>query len=96
MKLMNAEQQHAKHPTTFEIPDRSKRAAVRSGDIVKLAFISAEGSGERMWVKVIECVEGRAYVGVLTNCPLFLPLRDGEIVRFGPEHVLDIWPSNAV
>ena len=56
---------------------------------MQLIFEMQGVGGERMWVEVLERVEGVAYVGTLVNNPIFLPMRWGELVRFGHQHALN-------
>jgi hypothetical protein len=85
---------HSRHPETFWIPDREERESLRPGDMVKLMFVVPEEtrgpSTERMWVKVTRDSNG-AYRGELNNAPVFIRhLPKGTLIKFGPEHVIDI------
>lgn len=99
IKIINIERRNQKHPTTFEIHPREVRESVKTGDIVKLIFethtlLYANGEwicGERMWVTIRECISGEYYIGTLNSYPDALPLKFGDWIRFGPEHILDIW-----
>jgi len=83
--LTNAEDQTRRRPDTFEIPDGIDRHALMPGQVVKLIFDDAE----RMWVVIDEQVPG-GYVGRLVSDPAFVPMRWGDEVCFGPEHVIEI------
>ena len=92
-ELADGESRNAEYPGTFPIPPRDERTSVAEGDIVKLVF---EGSdhAERMWVIVtgVERHDGDTfYVGELNNHPVALDLVAGDIVAFGPEHIVSIW-----
>jgi uncharacterized protein YegJ (DUF2314 family) len=90
--LVDAEERHRAHPTSFSIPRSDLRHALAAGDRVKLLFGVGDGSStERMWVEVIDVVDGR-YIGRLDNQPVaIVDLRAGDRVEFGPEHVAAIW-----
>jgi hypothetical protein len=98
--LLSAEKLHSEHPTTFAIPSRQAREALRRGDAAKLLFdIETKENGEvvdrgvdRMWVVVTRCADGR-YEGVLDNDPGAadgLTLQRGALISFLPEDVADI------
>ena len=90
--LVDAEERHRAHSTSFSIPRSDLRRALAVGDRVKLLFGMGTGSStERMWVEVTELADGR-YVGRLENEPVAIAdLRVGDRVAFGPEHVAAIW-----
>ena len=90
--LVDAEERHRAHPRTFSIPRSDVRATLGVGDRVKLLFAVGDGSSnERMWVEVVEVVDGR-YVGRLDNEPVAITdLLLGDRIAFGPEHVAAIW-----
>ena len=103
--LDDAEELHRRYPDTFEIPPVERRAGLQIGDFATLVFrFPAEdgaGSydhGERMWVRITEACGGR-YVGRLDSDPLKPPARAaialGDLVEFGPEHVIDIFAPGA-
>lgn len=98
--LVSAEERHAAHPGTFQIPPRSDRAALARGVAAKLLFhIETKEAGgvvdrgiDRMWVIVMTVTPG-GYLGVLDNDPGYaerLNLREGDVIAFGPEHVAAI------
>ena len=98
--LVSAEERHAAHPGTFEIPPRSDRAALVRGVAAKLLFhIETKEAGrvvdrgiDRMWV-IVMIVTPEGYLGVLDNDPGYaegLNLREGDVIAFGPEHVAAI------
>ena len=97
VELANGEKLHKKHPTTFEMPDRSERENLKPGSTVKLLFQwikQPEGqhfAGERMWVtiKFVNRDEPK-YTGELDSLPVDLPLNPGDLVRFGPENIICI------
>jgi hypothetical protein len=91
--MIDVEDRNEQHPRTFKIPSKRMRRSLRSGDFAKLIFEvpGAKGlNGERMWVRILETLKGRAYVGTLDNDPIVLPLKFGMFIRFGPEHVCDL------
>jgi len=91
--LANGEQISASNPRTFQIPDSIDRAALQPGDIVKLMFLSIDTeprAAERMWVRVTSRVDG-GYLGKLDNHPLRIKAAPGDVVKFGPEHVIAIY-----
>jgi hypothetical protein len=98
--LVSAEERHAAHPGTFQIPPRSDRDALVRGVAAKLLFhIETKDAGsvidrgiDRMWV-IVMTVTPEGYLGVLDNDPGYaegLNLRAGDIIAFGPEHVAAI------
>jgi hypothetical protein len=96
--LQDAEELHAEHPRSFFIPPRSRRAALRDGECVRLGFAygphadrDGEGHIERMWVEVIEQrSDGRAH-GRLRNTPRRLTeVEIGDLVAFEARNVLSI------
>jgi hypothetical protein len=92
IRVINAERKNSEHPETFLILTPEERRALAFGQFAKLCFETTDPKlfGERMWVKVCECVEGEIYIGTLDNHPVNLPLRYGTWIRFRPEHILDI------
>jgi hypothetical protein len=99
-RLLSAEERHARHPTTFAIPDRARRDALSPGEFAKLLFdIETKVDGEvvdrgvdRMWV-VVRRRSGDVYSGVLESDPGVaegLALRPGDEVNFRAEHVCAI------
>lgn len=97
-QIANAEERAAAK-ASFEIPALKEREALVAGDFAKMVFVSADGTGERMWVKVAarEGVgEVVRYQGTLANNPATIDgLERGVGVAFGPEHVIDIIAADA-
>jgi hypothetical protein len=91
-ELDNIEARNAAHPKTFWIPDRVDRENLVAGDSAKLVFLDTKiaGLGERMWVEVDGRADDGGYVGRLNNEPVYMRLHVDDMVRFGPEHVLEI------
>ena len=98
--LISAEERHAAHPQTFDIPSRGARESLTPGDGVRLLFdIETREGGrvidrgvDRMWV-IVKQRTGDRYVGILDSDPGLaegLNLRAGDAIAFGPEHVADI------
>jgi len=81
-------------PSTFWISPLDVRKSLTKGDIVKLIFrIRHDGreSVERMWV-IVEAVEGTGYFGELDNDPVCTSeLQSGAVIKFGPQHVIQIF-----
>jgi hypothetical protein len=94
--LLDAESQHAAFPDTFPIPSVEERAALRTGDMVKLVFVldppPTEGpNAERMWVEVRSAQPDGTYDGWLTNTPVVIgSLESSSLVAFEPRHVAGI------
>ena len=72
---------------TFAIPSREEREDLWPGDQAKVVF---EGIGERLWVRVMDVLDGCVYLGSIVSSPLYSDCRMGERLVFGPEHVADI------
>lgn len=98
--LVSAEERHAAHPHTFEIPPRVLREALVPGDAAQLLFdIETKEAGrvidrgiDRMWV-IVKTRDAHGFAGVLDNDPgraENLNLREGDIICFGPHHVAGI------
>ena len=96
-QLISAEDRNAEYPTSFQIPNRKDRESLIPGDGAKLLFdLETRVRGQivdrgvdRMWVIVKTRIQG-GYLGVLDNDPGIaenIRLREGDIIRFGPEHV---------
>lgn len=78
------------YPATFQIPPAEDKAMLASGDLVKLMFMSHDGWGERMWVKVVKS-RRRGHIGVLQNEPIGIArLNWGRRIRFTNDHIIDI------
>jgi len=94
--LLDAEAQHEAFPDTFPIPTASERAALRTGDMVKLVFVldpppTSGPNAERMWVEVRSALPDGTYEGWLTNRPVVITsLQPSAVVAFGAEHVAGI------
>src|SRR5579862_6586699 len=96
-ELDNGEAMHAAAPATFYLPPLEARTCLSPGDIVKLVFrIEHDGEVhvERMWV-IVQSSSRAGYVGTLDNQPYRTDeLELGTLVRFGPEHVIQIHQSS--
>jgi hypothetical protein len=99
-QLLSGEEAHAAHPDTFYIPPATDRATLNPGDGVQLLFDIERKEGgavidrgvDRLWV-IIKARISERYLGVLDNDPgsaANLTLREGDVITFGPEHVIDI------
>jgi hypothetical protein len=92
-RLGNAEALHQAAPRSFFIPGHAERDSLRAGDLAKLLFEIIERRpgmprAERMWVGVTGR-DSDGYAGVLTNVPsVITTIRQGDTIRFGPEHVI--------
>lgn len=87
--LIDAQQRHREHPTTFDVPSDEALAAIKPGDLVKVGFYTPEDGGERMWVEVTSV--GADLRGKLDNTPVvFTSMRRGDEVAFERRHVLDL------
>lgn len=78
---------------TFYIPSQVVLDRLEVGDSVKLIFVTEEAEddgfrGERMWVEITQ-INGKNFVGKLDNEPHRLPLRVGDEISFGIEHICD-------
>jgi hypothetical protein len=109
-ELESGEERQREHPE-FDLPDRSLRANLRVGQLVKLLF-RLEGEEEdgsvavqveRMWVRTTEVVDPTTYMGVLENEPSSYDDPDAEVylalgaeVPFSPEHIIEVGPVPGV
>ena len=98
--LISAEDRHAAHPETFEIPRREERESLSPGEGVKLLFDIETREGDRvidrgvdrLWV-IVKRRTGLSYLGVLDSDPGSregVNLHEGDDIGFGPEHVAAI------
>ena len=79
----------------FQIPPQRIRKNLKAHDLVKLLFEPDEGVRERLWVRVCgpSATAGR-YVGQVDNRAVNRTLpRLGDVIEFGPEHVLEFQTS---
>lgn len=99
-QLVDGEVLNREHPSTFLIPTRAEREALKPGDLVKLLFEIVdpqEGmpTAERMWVRVAES-RGNEYVGSLDNDPrVITTIGPGSQIKFEPHHVIATWDEPA-
>ena len=97
-ELGSAEEEHANHPETFDIPSKAERSDLKPGQMVKLLFRmldDADGNAiiqvERMWVSIVEGGEG-AYIGRLESLPITSDvLKPLDRIEFFSEHVAAIF-----
>lgn len=92
LSMINGEVMSAQHPDTFQIPSLKERQSLRPGDHAKIGMTGHSG-GERFWVKITE-VSGSRYKGAVDNDLIVVPMKLGEEVEFGPEHVLSTLLEN--
>lgn len=88
--LGNGEERHANHPETFLIPTRAARESMVAKDKVRLMF-NFEGFTERMDVRITEKSSTGEYTGIILSSPWVIPIEKGAQLKFGPEHVIDIF-----
>lgn len=89
MELINGEIMHARHPDTFDIPERHARENLTPGDFAKIGLTDSK-EGERFWCCIAERLPGNQYRGTVANDLCFFDLHHGASIAFGPEHILDI------
>ncbi len=89
--LINVEEVAAANPATMHLPPRELRERQTVGDSVKLIWRDAMAS-ERMWAEIVKAGNDR-FVGYLDNDPLDMSIKQGTLVEFGPEHILELAPS---
>lgn len=83
--LIDGVDRNKAHPKTFNIPTEEEKAAVKTGDFIKIGF-ELDNMCERMWVQVTE--PGK---GLLNNDPELLPMQCDEPVEYEPKHIIAIW-----
>jgi hypothetical protein len=89
-QLESGLERHRANPVSFWIPSDAEKRAIQPGVSVKLIFTMKDGWGERMWVDIVAVTE-RHIVGTLRNQPCgILRLCWGDVIRFTPDHVIDI------
>ncbi len=88
-KLRDVEGVAHEDPKTFQIPPKEDRLNLSTGELVKLIFTYPTGTGERMWVKVTNVIAPGEYEGELNSDSMVLV--QGIPIKFGQEHVADIW-----
>lgn len=81
------------HHPDFTLPSEEDVKGLEAGDYAKLLFKFEQPNphapdGERMWVQIDGRHECGHYAGRLSNDPLYAPMKLGDEVEFGPEHVL--------
>jgi hypothetical protein len=87
----DAQEMHRRYPSTFSAPTQAELDAVRPGDYVLAAFNHIE----RMWV-LVTAVDGDTLAGTLSNQPVEVPRRHGDLVTLEKRHVFDIQTAAAV
>lgn len=86
--LVDGIERNENHPDTFWIPSEKAKNSLIVGDMAKLGFLDKDGSGERMWVEIIE-KDKDSFKGTLSNQPVFLKLTYGDEVSFESKHIID-------
>ncbi len=89
--IVNAEEQHARQPETFELPTLEQRRKLEPNDQAKVIFVGPTGSSERIWLSIVAVKEGPVYEGFVANEPVAADLPEyGKDITFLPVHVVDI------
>jgi TPR repeat protein len=86
-QLADVEELAAEWPGTYVIPPRELRERFQPGESVKLVWTDGSYT-ERMWALILKNDNDR-YVGILDNDPIDMDIKQGTVVEFGPEHVLE-------
>jgi hypothetical protein len=79
---------------TFYLPSEEDIAKLKVGDTIKLIFVDKDGGrGERMWVQITNQLDSTPveWVGKLDNHPFSLEAKAGDIVRFSPKAIINIY-----
>lgn len=90
--LANGEELKARNPEGVQIPSRASREALKKDTAVKLLFQFKDPGAipEKIWVRIVS-KQKNGYVGVLDSEPNTTRIvRFGELVKFGPEHIIQI------
>lgn len=95
-QLESGVERHAEAPDTFEIPEEAVRSRLVPTSDAKLIFTLRGVDGlqvERMWVRITGYTD-TGYLGVLNNEPRTpgAPIALGQVVEFGPDHIIDALP----
>jgi hypothetical protein len=102
-RLLDAWERHRAYPDTFDLPDPRAVARLRPGSLAKIGAefdpapeATDDAGAERFWTIVteVEAVEGAPlYRGRIDNDLLYTErhgLSYGDVVTFGPRHILDV------
>ena len=93
--LLDAQQRHAEHPETFDVPTPAEIAAMRPGDHVKIGatFTPTEGiDTERYWLLLNATTDGERFTGVVDNDLVYTAhhgLRYGDQLTVLSRHLMD-------
>jgi hypothetical protein len=100
--LLDGIDANREHPDTFHIPHAEERGSLTGGQLAKLCFLHPDTplaresmlAGERMWVRVEECMSDGRYIGTLVSQPFGFEaetLAYGDTVTFEPRHVIGVY-----
>lgn len=92
--LRSGIEMNRQYPDTFWIPSPEEKAALRSGDSVRLCWSVRRypATGERMWVQITHR-DGDKLVGTLKNWPVFVHLHPDAVIKFRLDDIIDYNPE---
>lgn len=95
-KFIDARALAKETPYTFFVPKQEHLNSLKTGNFVKLIFVSTsnEADAERMWVEITE-IKNSLLIGKLVNNPRLIKVKYGEIVKFKYENIINIERDNA-
>ena len=97
--LQNVAARRRKHPGEFPIPSASVRRSLPIGSRAELVVLGRDRSGrpagERVWVDITRAHRS-GYAGRVDRSGRLASPRSGQIIRFGPDHILSVARANPV
>lgn len=76
----------------YDPPPGEHLDAVNTHSMVKVCWKGPDGGGEFFWAVVIARDADKIRAKVDNN-PIYAPLREGDEIAFGPQHIFSIYPG---
>lgn len=86
------------YPGTTTVPPQEERDSLWPGDLVKVVVVhdGLGDVGERIWVKVLPLQVGQeGYRGEVVSFPVACCVEAGDVLKFGPENVADVYEASS-